>query len=126
MISGLKHTHMLMAILTIGIYILLGLSAVFVPKVLRHKAISIATHVIYTLLLLTAIALLFAHGWNPLAQGWIMTKIGLLVIYIGLAVVAFKPKFPAGVRVPAYFAGLVALSWAWSSAWTKMVWPFAL
>lgn len=125
MITALKHTHMLMAILTIGIYLLQGLSAVFLPKLLRRKAMRIGPHVIYTLLLVTAIALLFAYGWNPLAHDWLLTKIGLLVIYIALAIVAFKRRFAPAVRVLAYAGGLVALVWAWSSAQTKLVWPFA-
>lgn len=124
MITGLVHTHWLMAMLTIAVFVLQGVLALAAPHLLRRKAMRIAPHVIYTLLLVTAIALLFAYGWNPLAQGWILTKITLLIAFIVLGIIAFKPRFAAPVRAAAWAGGLLALLWAYSTALTKTPFPF--
>lgn len=124
MITGLVHTHLLMATLTIAIFLAQGVLALAAPGVLRAKPLRIATHVIYTLLLLTAIALLVAYGWNPLDFGWILTKIALLIAFIVLGVLAFRPNLGKPVRVASWVAGVAALLWAYSSGLTKSAVPF--
>jgi len=124
MITGLVHTHMLMALLTIALFLGQGVLALTAPRMLRTKPLLIGTHVIYTLLLLSAIALLVAYGWNPLDFGWILMKIALLIGFIVLGVLAFRPNLGKPVRVTAWFAGVGALLWAYSSALTKSVVPF--
>lgn len=125
MATGLAHTHMLMAMLTIAVFVLQGILALAAPAVLRHKAMRIIPHVIYTLLLVTALALLVVYGWNPLAFGWIIMKIILLVVFIGLGIIAFRPSFPAATRVACWVVALGALLWAYSSALTRSAFPFA-
>ncbi len=124
MITGMLHTHILMAILTIAVFFLQGVLAVAQPRLLRHKAMRIAPHVIYTLLLVSAIALLVLYGWNPLEFGWVLMKIALLVVFIVLGIIAFKPKFAQPVRVVAWVGALLALLWAYWSAVNKTVVPF--
>lgn len=125
MITGLVHTHMLMALLTIAVFVLQGVLTLAAPAYARHKALRIGSHVIYTLLLLLGIALLFAYGWNPFNHAWLLLKIALLIVFIGLGIVASKPRFSAPVRGTAWAGALVALLWAYASAETKLVVPFA-
>ena len=123
-ITALLHTHILAAVLSIAVFVLQGVLTVARPALARHKALRIGTHVIYTLLLVTAIALLVVYGWNPLDFGWILIKIKLLVVFILLGIVAFKPKFPAPARIAAWVGALLALLWAYWSAVSKAVVPF--
>ena len=64
-----------------------------------------------TVLLLAAIGLLVAYGWNPLAFGWLLAKIGLLLAYIALGMLALKPRYGPAVRVPAFFAAVAVFAW---------------
>lgn len=124
MITGLAHTHSLLAMLTIAVFVVQGIIALAAPSLLRRKAMRIIPHVIYTLLLVTAITLLVVYGWNPLDFGWIMMKITMLIVFIALGIVAFKPKFPAPARVVAWAGALGALLWAYSAAVTRTAVPF--
>lgn len=125
MIDGLRHLHMLMAGLSILGFLLRGLWAWRVPALLARKPVKILPHVIDTLLLVSAIALLFAYGWNPFAQSWLVAKIVLLIVYIGLGLVALKPWYGAAVRVPAFFAAVAVFAWIVTIARAHAVVPFA-
>lgn len=111
MIAALKYLHMGMAVLSILGFVLRGLWAWRSPRLLARKPVRIVPHVIDTLLLLSAIGLLVAYGWNPLDQGWLVAKIVLLVAYIALGLVALKPWYGAAVRVPAFVAAVAVFAW---------------
>lgn len=111
MIAALKHLHMGMAALSILGFVLRGLWAWRSPRLLARKPVKIVPHVVDTLLLLSAIGLLVAYGWNPLVQGWLLAKIVLLVVYIALGLVALKPWYGAAVRVPAFVAAVAVFAW---------------
>ncbi|MEF8834081.1 MAG: SirB2 family protein [Halofilum sp. (in: g-proteobacteria)] len=125
MIDGLRHLHFLMAGLSMLGFLLRGLWAWLTPGLLARKPVKILPHVIDTLLLASAIALLFAYGWNPFAQAWLVAKIVLLIVYIGLGLVALKPWYGASVRVPAFFAAVAVFAWIVAIALSKLVLPFA-
>ena len=125
MIEGLRHLHILMAGLSILGFVVRGFWAWRVPRLLAAKPVKILPHVIDTLLLASAIGLLVAYGWNPLAQGWLLAKIGLLLAYIGLGLVALKPWYGAQVRVPAFFAAVVVFAWIVVIARAHAFVPFA-
>lgn len=124
MISALVYSHQLLALLTLAVFLLQGLLGLAAPGYVRHPGIRIGAHAIYTLLLLTAIALLVAYGWNPLDFGWILVKIVLLVVFILLGIVAFKQRFPNPVRLVAWLGALAALLWAYASGLTQSAVPF--
>jgi len=125
MTTGLVHIHWLMAVLTIAVFVVQGVLALAAPGLVRHKAVRIGSHVIYTLLLVSAITLLVAYGWNPLDFTWIMLKILLLVLFIVFGIVAFRPGFAAPLRGAAWVAGAGCLLWAYSIAQAKAPIPFA-
>lgn len=125
MIDGLRHLHMLMAGISILGFLLRGFWAWRVPGLLARKPVKILPHVIDTLLLASAIALLFAYGWNPFAQSWLAAKIVLLIVYIGLGLVALKHWYGAAVRVPAFFAAVAVFAWIFTIARAHAVVPFA-
>ena len=125
MIDGLRHLHMLMVGVSIFGFALRGLWAWRMPGLLARKPVKILPHVIDTLLLASAIALLFAYGWNPFAQGWLVAKIVLLIVYIGLGLIALKPWYGASVRVPAFFAAVAVFAWIFAIARSKLILPLA-
>lgn len=111
MIAALKHLHMGMAALSILGFVVRGFWAWRAPRLLAYRPVKVVPHVVDTLLLLSAIGLLIAYGWNPFAQGWLVAKIVLLVVYIGLGLVALKPWYGAAVRVPAFVAAVAVFAW---------------
>ncbi len=124
MISALVYSHQLLALLTLAVFLLQGVLGLAAPGYVRHPALRIGSHAIYTLLLITAIALLVAYGWNPLDFGWILIKIALLVVFILLGIIAFKQRFSRPARVVAWLGALAALLWAYASGLTHSAVPF--
>lgn len=125
MITELKALHVSMAGLSIAGFVLRGVWAWRRPDLLARKPTRILPHVVDTLLLLAAVGLLFAYGWNPFAFDWLLAKVVLLVVYIGLGLVALKPWYGAGVRVPAFLAAVGVFAWIVLIARAHAFVPFA-
>ena len=83
----IKHIHMTAAGLSILLFILRAFWSVTESPLLQKKLVKIVPHVIDTILLVAAVALAMMIG--PY-QPWILTKVLLLVVYIGLGTVAIK------------------------------------
>jgi uncharacterized membrane protein SirB2 len=74
-----------------------------------------------TVLLVAAISLLFVGSWNPLAQGWILAKIVLLLGYIAAGLFALKVTVSRPVRIVAAILALLQVSFIFHLAMTKPV-----
>ncbi|NOS89091.1 MAG: SirB2 family protein [Methylococcaceae bacterium] len=62
------------------------------PEVVKQKAFTIAPHVINTVLLLSGFTLVFQGGWLSTEFGWIVAKLLVLIVYIGLGIVVMKTR----------------------------------
>lgn len=90
--EAFKHIHMTLALLTLLSFIVRSLLA-FANSSLRHKKFTkIAPHILDTLFLLSAIALIIKASINPFAHLWIMAKIIGLLVYIVFGVLTMKAK----------------------------------
>ena len=125
MIGWLKVLHVSMAALSIAGFLVRGFWAWRAPRLLRRRPVKVLPHVVDTLLLASAIGLLFAYGWNPLDHGWLLAKIGLLLIYIGLGLAALKPWFSGPMRVVAFVGAVIVFAWIASIARAHRFVPFA-
>lgn len=125
MIAALKHLHITMAGLSILGFLLRGYWAWAQPALLKRKPVKIVPHVVDTLLLLAAIGLLVAYGWNPLAFDWLIAKIVLLIAYIVLGTIALKGRVTGAPRAVAFFAAVAVFAWIVEIAVTKTIAPFA-
>lgn len=121
----LKQLHMTMAALSIAGFVLRGVWAWRAPSLLRRRPVKVLPHVIDTLLLASAIGLLFAYGWNPLDHAWLSAKIGLLLVYIALGLAALKTWFPGPVRAAAFVAAVAVFAWIVLIARAHQFVPFA-
>ena len=86
----LKSIHMLFILLSVGSFISRIMLAQFKPSTLRIKVLKIAPHVIDTILLLSGIALVFQGNWMAGEYGWIISKLVMLIAYIGFGVMAMR------------------------------------
>ena len=85
----------------------------------RGRVARTLPHVVDTVLLVTALALAWMLRLNPLETPWLAAKIGGLLAYIGLGMVALKPGRPVGVRAAAWIAALLCFAQIVATAITK-------
>ena len=122
--SIVKQTHSGFAYLSILLFVIRGfLMLAEKNEVLAMKPLKILPHVIDTVLLGCAVAMLFM-GATAFPGAWLTAKVLGLVAYIGLGVVALKLGKTKAVRGTAFAAALVVVIWVVKVAKTKVVAPF--
>lgn len=103
---ALKHLHMTLAFISIAGFLLRAVWSMTESAMLQRRWVKISPHIVDSFLLLTAIGLTIVLQLSPHQHPWLLSKVVMLVVYIGLGVVALKPRFPKVLRG---FAGLGAL-----------------
>lgn len=83
---ALRHFHLLMVALTGLIFVVRGGLLLCDSPLLQRAPMRILPHVIYTLLLVSGLALAARVGMQP----WIWTKLVLLLVFVALGIVVFK------------------------------------
>lgn len=107
MYMAFKHTHLLLVAISLSLLILRFVLSLKGSALLQSKFLKIAPHVVDTLLLLSAVALMVTLGQYPLVNPWLTEKVVGVLAYIALGVMAFKGRTTA-LRV---FAFVGALGW---------------
>lgn len=115
----LKLLHAALALVSVLWFAARGLAVLvadFRPSARLWRA---GPHLVDTLLLVSGIWLALLAGWMPFVHPWLGTKLGLLVVYIGLAWVALKPWLDRRLRWSMFFAALGVFAWMMGVAFTK-------
>ena len=103
----IKHLHVTAAGLSILFFVIRAYWSVTDNALLQKKFVKIAPHIIDTVLLVAAILLSMMLG-AAAAQPWVLTKIVLLLVYIGVGTVAIKRgRTPRSRAIAAVMAVLV-------------------
>jgi uncharacterized membrane protein SirB2 len=112
----LKHIHMTAVVLS-GLFLVLrgGWLLQSSPQ-LKAKWVKISPHVIDSVLLFSAIAMLVVAGQFP---AWVHVKMTLLLVYIGLGMMAFKKAKTAVQKVSFLVAALLVYMFIISVAIAK-------
>ena len=84
---ALKHTHVLFVVLSVVLFYTRAFSRLASGKIAANKGVFITSHIVDTLLLVSAIGLLVVASMNPLAIAWLWQKIILVIAYI---IIGFK------------------------------------
>lgn len=87
---AIKHTHVMFALLSVVLFYTRTMSRFMSGKLASNKLVFIGSHILDTLLLISAVALLVVAGMNPLQQPWLTEKIVLVIAYIGFGFVVAK------------------------------------
>ncbi|CAA0100657.1 Protein YchQ [BD1-7 clade bacterium] len=90
MYMALKHSHMMLALVTFLFFLTRSTWAFQGSALLDKKFVKIAPHIIDTFLLLTAIGLVLVTGFYPFVYGWVTAKIFALVAYIVFGLFTIK------------------------------------
>ena len=111
-----KHLHMTAVALSGLLFMVRGLWLLQGSAQLQAKWVKITPHVIDTLLLVSAIAMLVVAQQFP---AWVHVKITLLIVYIGLGLMAFKKAKTQGQKLTFLLAAMAVYMFLISVALTK-------
>ncbi len=117
---AIKHLHATFAYLTLIGFVTRGMLMLADSPRLNSKLARIAPHIVDTLLLVCGVTLAWQSQINPIHAPWLLTKIVLLLAYIGLGTVALKRGRTKTVRGIAFVAALACILWIFGVAMTKL------
>ena len=108
--AAFKHIHLLTVALSLGLFTLRGIWMLLDSDKLQKRWVKIVPHIIDTLLLASAIGLMFQINQYPFSEGWLTAKLLGLIAYILLGTIALKRGKTKGIRVIALVAafGVIA------------------
>jgi uncharacterized membrane protein SirB2 len=115
----LKLIHVSCALVSIAGFALRGYWMAVDNPLLQHQVAKVLPHVVDTLLLGSALALLFVLHLSPLTQPWLSAKIIALLLYIGLGMVALRFGQSKKIKVCAYLLALLTAGYMVSVAYSK-------
>lgn len=112
----IKHAHIGLALLSGSVFALRGLASIAGMRWPHWVAVRITSYTIDTGLLTAALMLLTILPGAFFANGWLTTKLLLLVLYIVLGVFALRRAQRRGVRIACYVAALATFGMVYSIA----------
>ncbi|MBW8191837.1 SirB2 family protein [Neiella marina] len=122
MYTGLKHLHVLLVALSVGLLILRAIWLMRGSALMQRKWVKIVPHVIDTALLAAAIGMVsMMPGLN---QPWLWEKLVLVVLYIGFGFYLFKFAKSTGAQIAGLIGALACVATIAHLARSKM--PFIL
>ncbi|MEO5660142.1 MAG: SirB2 family protein [Polaromonas sp.] len=116
---AIKHLHITFAALSGSFFVLRGLWMLLDSPLLQRRWVRIVPHVVDTVLLASALVLVFRSGQYPFVQPWLTAKVLALVAYIVLGAIALKRGKTKGVRTFALFAALATFAYIVAVALTR-------
>lgn len=119
-----KWIHVSCACLSISGFFLRGMWMFSGSVLFQHRLTKILPHLVDSLLLVSALVMLFQWRLNPLEHAWLLTKIMALLVYIMLGMVAFRFGRSQGERVLAWVSALLVTAYIVQTAFTKNPWIF--
>lgn len=121
----LKFLHVGCVLLSGAGFALRGVWMLQRSPLLARRWVRITPHVVDTVLLASAIALMLLSGQYPFEQGWLTAKVLGLIAYIVLGTVALKRGPTLQIRVAAFAGALLVFAYIVAVALTKSVVPYA-
>ena len=116
---ALKHLHITFAALSGGFFLVRGLWMLWDSPMLQRRWVKVVPHVVDTLLLASALSLVFWSGQYPFVQHWLTAKVLALLAYIMLGTVALKRGRTKSVRAFALLAALATFAYILAVAQTR-------
>lgn len=121
---AIKHIHITFAVLSGSFFLLRGLWMLLDSPMLQRRWVKVVPHVVDTLLLTSALVLVFWSSQYPFVQAWLTAKVLALVAYIVLGTMALNRGKTTGVRTFALLAALATFAYIVAVALTRQAMPF--
>jgi uncharacterized membrane protein SirB2 len=115
----LKQLHISCALLSVSGFALRGYWLMQGDPRLSHRLTRILPHIIDTVLLGSAVAMLVVLNVSPFALDWLGAKLAALLAYIGLGMVALRFGRSRRVRIGAFWLALATGLYIISVAYSK-------
>ncbi len=116
---AVKHLHITFAAVSGSFFLLRGMWMLLDSPMLQQRWVRVVPHVVDTLLLTSALVLVFWSAQYPFVQTWLTAKVLALVAYIVLGTIALKRGKSKGVRSFALLAALTTFAYIVAVAQTR-------
>ena len=120
----IKTIHISCVILSFGGFLLRGMWMLLSSAMLCNKWVKIVPHIIDTMLLLSAMFLVYLSGLSLFDNDWLLVKIIALVIYVLLGTLALKRGRTKRIKIMALVLSIITFLYILSVAVTKSVFGF--
>ncbi|MEP2651710.1 MAG: SirB2 family protein [Paraglaciecola sp.] len=114
-----KLTHMSAVVLSVLLFLSRFILTVIKSDKLQLKWLKILPHIVYTVLLVAAIALCILIQQYPVVDGWVTEKLVAFFMYAFMVVLALKPEQTAIMRGVGFVGALSWIAYAGFIAVTK-------
>ena len=121
----IKYVHIASAMLSGSLFLLRGVWMMRESTMLQHRVVKILPHVVDTILLASALILVYWSAQYPFVQHWLTAKVLALIAYIAIGTIALKRGVTKTQRVCAFFAALLVFAYIVLVAMTKRALVFA-
>ena len=119
-----KHLHITCAVLSGSFFLLRGVWMLLESDALQRRWVKVVPHVVDTVLLTSALTMVFWSAQYPLVQPWLTAKVLALLAYIVLGTIALKRGQTKGTRTAALVAALAVFAYIVLVALSRQVMPF--
>ena len=116
---AVKLVHQTVVLLSFTGFVARGAGALMGARWVESRAARTLPHLIDTVLLASALTLVWLLRLNPASAPWLLAKVLALVVYIGLGVIALRPGQGKPLRAGAWAAALLTFGYIVSVAVTK-------
>lgn len=122
-IPTIKLIHIACAYLTGAGFLLRGIWALREHRLVQHRLSKVLPHVIDTLLLASALAMVFAWSIEVSVNTWLLAKLAALFVYIGFGLLMLRFAKTQRDRIIGLTGGLLSYAYIVSVAHSKAVLP---
>ena len=122
---AIKTLHIACASVSGSLFLLRGICMLRGSSALAQRWSRIVPHMVDTVLLASALMLVFWSGQYPFVHPWLGAKVLALLVYIALGSIALKRGRNKTVRTWAFIAALAVFAYIGSVALTRQVLVFA-
>lgn len=116
---SLRIIHISCAILSISGFILRGIGLIQGASWMHHKATKRLPHIVDSLLLFTALVMVYLSQQYPFVLDWLTVKVICLIIYILLGMVALRWGKSQHIQIMAWFLAVCVFFFIISVAITR-------
>ncbi|MEJ2452392.1 MAG: SirB2 family protein [Gammaproteobacteria bacterium] len=119
-----KIIHVTCAALSISGFLTRAWLKFYAPQHLHRRWIRISPHIIDTLLLASAIVLVYQTRQYPFVAPWVTTKLLMLFVYIGFGLLTLRFARTRKQTLAGLIGATLSFSFIIAVAVTHQAWPF--